>query len=67
MFVTTSRFQSGANKTAKLSEIRGIPIELMDTDRFYDALCIAQRTKYRKSDDKTAPFRKVPFSKMCRI
>jgi restriction system protein len=42
IFVTTSEFQSGAESVATLSGIRGYPIELMDADKFYDALRIAQ-------------------------
>lgn len=51
IFVTTSRFQAGANKTARLAELRGIRIELMDAEMFYDALKIAQRTFFRSKED----------------
>lgn len=40
IFVTTSRFQSGAFKSATNFEKRGIGIELIDSNRFYDALQI---------------------------
>jgi restriction system protein len=42
IFVTTSRFQKGVNKLANNAALRGIPIELFDAQRFYDALKIAQ-------------------------
>jgi len=42
IFVTTSRFQSGAQPTADASAARGYPIELVDAPAFYDALKIAQ-------------------------
>lgn len=51
IFVTTSRFQSGANKTADVASVRGIPIELMDADRFYDALRLAKRELYSSTED----------------
>lgn len=40
IFVTTSRFQSGAFKSATNFEKRGIGIELIDSNKFYDALQI---------------------------
>jgi restriction system protein len=51
IFVTTSRFTSGAPKVARKSELRGIPIELMDAPAFFDALKIAQREQYRTTRD----------------
>lgn len=56
IFVTTSTFQSGAQPTAQKYRLRGIPIELVDAERFYEALGIAQRKAYESSSDKTAPF-----------
>jgi restriction system protein len=56
IFVTTSSFQSGADKVAKLSKSRGIPIELVDAERFYQALGIAQRATYKCVKDPSAPF-----------
>jgi len=46
IFVTTSHFQSGAYKTAKLSEVRGKPIELIDSKRFLEALHISQINRF---------------------
>ena len=51
IFVTTSQFQSGANKTTDLARLKGIPIELMDAGRFYDALRLAQRECYRSTEE----------------
>lgn len=45
VFVTTSSFQSGATKTAGLSALAGIPIELIDAKRFYEALKLSQCAK----------------------
>jgi restriction system protein len=56
MFVTTGEFQSGAFRTAEIAAKRGVPIELIDAPRFFEALKIAQREKYRSSADPTAPF-----------
>ncbi len=44
VFVTTSRFRSGAEQCANRSNEVGVPIELLDSSRFYDALRVAQRT-----------------------
>jgi restriction system protein len=46
IFVTTSSFQSGGERTADMSTRRGIPVELMDAERFYGALQIAQINAY---------------------
>jgi len=45
IFVTTSKFQSGAYKSASNYLERGIGIELMDSERLYDALQIKRVTK----------------------
>lgn len=45
IFVTTSKFQSGAFKSATKFEKRGIGIELIDSNRFYDALQIKKIDK----------------------
>lgn len=42
IFVTTSSFRAGAVKAGKDFVSRGIPIELFDANRFYDALKIAE-------------------------
>jgi restriction system protein len=59
IFVTTSRFQAGAVGTVDRLSRRGYRIELMDADRFYDALKIAQRARYEFKDDPTAPYFQV--------
>jgi restriction system protein len=46
IFVTTSRFERGAAPTATVFAMRGMPIELVDADRFYAALEIAQAEHY---------------------
>ena len=56
IFVTTSDFQSGAQRTAALSLQHGVAIELVNAKRFFDALCFAQRCRYSSSDDEEAPF-----------
>lgn len=56
MFITTSSFQHGAIETARRSEEKGYPIELMDADKFYDALKIAQRSQSFSKKDKKAPY-----------
>ncbi|MCI9517195.1 MAG: restriction endonuclease [Lachnospiraceae bacterium] len=45
IFVTTSKFQSGAHKSIYNFEKRGIGVKLMDSDRFYDALQIKRETE----------------------
>jgi restriction endonuclease len=51
MFVTTSHFQSGADNTVSRYAMRGMPIELVDADRFYSALEIAQAGHYAQESD----------------
>lgn len=54
VFVTTSRFRSGAWATADAFTNRGIPIELVDADRFLDAIGVTQREpfwSYEEWDD----------------
>jgi restriction system protein len=62
IFVTTSDFQSGANKTANLAAIRGIPIALVNAKQFYDALGLAQRKKYNIENDLDVPFKNISKS-----
>jgi len=54
IFVTTSDFTQGAKTTSELSNIKGIPIELMNADRFYDALKLSQRAVDRPVTWETA-------------
>ena len=42
IFVTTSKFRKGAKETAQKLGAIGCPIELMDAERFLDALGVAQ-------------------------
>jgi restriction system protein len=51
VFVTTSDFQSGCQKTADLFAVRGISIELLNAARFYDALSLVQRTLRSERSD----------------
>ncbi len=55
VFVTTSRFSSVAVKTSEEYQTARIPIriELLDGNRFYDALKLAQRTVERTVVDAT--------------
>jgi restriction system protein len=64
IFVTTSSFQSGADNVAQLSSSRGIPIELVDAQRFYQALGIAQQKYYKTIKDPLAPFVNVPLGSL---
>lgn len=49
IFVTTSKFRKGAIKTAERYKSIGYPIELMDAERFLDALGIAQIRSFELS------------------
>lgn len=51
MFVTTSSFRAGAERTAEASTNRGWPIELLDAERFYSALQISQRKAARTPEE----------------
>jgi restriction system protein len=44
IFVTTSKYRSGAQRAAHLSHEVAVPIELLDADAFFDALKLAQLT-----------------------
>lgn len=50
IFVTTSDFQSGASKTVKKSHDRGLPIELINSKRFYDILKLTTDSKIDKEN-----------------
>jgi restriction system protein len=56
IFVTTSRFQSGAHSTVERFAARSIRIELFDAQRFYEALRIAQRKAFSATDFRRGPF-----------
>jgi restriction system protein len=51
IFVTTSSFQSGVPSTAERLMQKGYKIQLMDSERFFDALCISQREVYRSWEE----------------
>jgi len=48
IFVTTSGFQSGITNLKLKAALKGIPIELIDAKKFYDALKIVQLNKREK-------------------
>lgn len=50
IFVTTSDFQSGAQRTANLAFEHGMRIELVNANEFYEALKLAQRNRYTSDD-----------------
>jgi len=51
MFITTSEFQKGAINAAKLSDSKGIAIELLNGEDFFSALKIAQKNTYALDDE----------------
>ena len=59
VFVTTSKFQSGAGKVCDIAATRGLPIELIDAEKLFSAMEIAQREKYKYKNDPMAPFHKI--------
>ncbi|WP_222861324.1 restriction endonuclease [Seonamhaeicola marinus] len=44
IFVTTSDYQPGAIKAAEQFKLKTLPIKLMNSDKFYDALKISQKS-----------------------
>lgn len=51
MFVTTSDFQRGAERTVKKFNTRGYAIRLLDATRFYEALEMKQRPMFRTKEE----------------
>lgn len=51
VFVTTSRFRSGATKAAATAGCRGYPIELVDATKLYEVLGVAQGKSQRSPDE----------------
>jgi restriction system protein len=51
MFVTTSSFHPGAVQAAKRSGELGMPIELIDAERFFDALRLTTRPQYHTFEE----------------
>ncbi len=65
VFVTTSEFQSGARRNADIFKSEaGIPIELIDASRLYEALKIATRVGIPSGSSPTAPWNAVKREKM---
>ena len=62
VFVTTSDFTAPAKRTAELSALRGIPIDLVNWERFYDALGLAQRTVDDQPIDRKAACAIAPLT-----
>lgn len=56
IFVTTSRFQPAATSVARIATARGLPVELWDAERLFDALGIAQVMRKRPANDVDAPW-----------
>ena len=57
IFVTTSSYEPGARRTADLAQRQlGIGVDLVDANRFYDALRITSRPRPWALDDPSAPF-----------
>jgi restriction system protein len=56
IFVTTSGYTKPAYAASQLAESRGIPIQLLNAQKFYDALSLGQRNMYISKQDKHAPF-----------
>ncbi|MDF2116379.1 restriction endonuclease [Roseiarcaceae bacterium H3SJ34-1] len=54
IFVTTSSFQSGAEGTAAKFAKKGYKIDLMDSQRFYDVLRLAQSNTIRDMSEEAA-------------
>jgi restriction system protein len=56
VFVTTSSFRKGAKATAKQLTAIGYPVELMDAERFLDALGIAQFNSFELDQERYAAY-----------
>ena len=51
IFVTTSSYSSVAQEASRAFGTKGLPIELVDAKKFYDALRISQREPYTDYED----------------
>lgn len=51
VFITTSRFQRGASSHVSKYSVNGYKIELVDADRFFDLMKLAQRPMYQSIDE----------------
>jgi restriction system protein len=56
IFVTTSSYRKGAENSAQAFSRKGVPIELWDSEVFYDRLRLTTRSLYISPDDVNAPF-----------
>ncbi len=56
IFITTSSYSRGANRTAENFKKRHLSIDLWNSDRFYSALGISRRPYYQNLFDPAAPF-----------
>lgn len=61
VFVTTSRFRSGVRKVVQKAGERGLPIELYDAKRLFEALEIAQTAAAFEPVDPAAPWMTCVF------
>ncbi len=60
IFITTSTFRSGARKTAKKLSSIGYPIELIDVERFLNALGIAQLNSFEFDRERITSYLMTP-------
>ena len=51
VFITTSRFQRGASSHVSKYTVNGYQIDLVDADRFFDLMKLAQRPMYQSIDE----------------
>lgn len=51
VFVTTSRFTSGAKQASEGLATRGLPVELLDANAFLEALRVVRRPPYHSYED----------------
>ena len=56
IFVTTTKYRNGAKNTAKKFKSIGIPIELVDAEKFLSALGIAQHKVFSLPQDKVVSY-----------
>lgn len=56
IFITTTKYRSGAKRTTKKFKSIGIPIELVDAEKFLSALGIAQHRVFSLSQDKAVSY-----------
>lgn len=64
IFVTTSSFRSGAQKTAERYHSIGLPMELIDVEKFLDALGVAQRKSHELLNEEITSWVLLPGAHM---